>query len=91
MVGQENVMFAGFLIPIADAAQGQGFFTIGDLNDVVGGYTRCPVRAVALNDPETCVDVEPRDQDDVGFTFHHPGVKLPDPGSMSGALFLLLQ
>lgn len=68
VVGEEIEALPGFLIPIADLAQGQGFFAIGDLDDVIGGDTRCPVRAVALNDPKTGVVLEASDQEDAGFT-----------------------
>jgi hypothetical protein len=73
VVGEEIETLPGFLILIADSAQGQGLFAIGDLDDVVGGGTRCPVRAVALNDPETGIALEPHDQENVGFT------ELPEP------------
>lgn len=42
--GKEIEALPGFLIPIADAVQGQGFFAIGDLDDVIGSDTRCQVR-----------------------------------------------
>ena len=74
MVGKELEALPGFLISIADSAQGQGLLAIGDLDDLIGGDTRCPVHRAALNDPETGVALEASDQEDVGFT------ELPEPG-----------
>jgi len=73
VVGQELETLPGFLIPIADSAQGQGLIAIGDLDDLIGGDTPCPVSRVAFNDPETGVALEASDQEDVGFT------ELPEP------------
>ena len=61
-------MVPGFLITIADAAQGHGFFTHCDLDDVIGGDARCLIRAVALDDPKPGIALESCDEEDTGFT-----------------------
>jgi len=73
VVGQKLEALPGFLIPVANSAQDQGLLCFTDLDDLIGGDTRCPICGVALNDDEASVALDAGDHKNTTFT------QLPEP------------